>query len=113
MQSFIKTTPALALFAITGTVAFSNPITGGFAGSAGKERVEQVAGLVAPVWPDAAGMNVEIIFTLTQTAAGEATAFIRLLDEKCPVTLVYHSATGFQLFLWCGKIYTRKTRCKK
>ena len=97
LQSSIKILLIIALTALAGTVAFSNTLIGGFAGSVNKERIEQVAGLVAPVWEDVIGMNVEVVFTLTQTAVGEATAVIRLLDEKRPLTLVFHSTAGFQL----------------
>jgi hypothetical protein len=84
------------LVALAGVVARSETLVGGFAGSTGRERVECVAGFVAPVWQEGAGTFLEVRGTFVQTEAGEGSAVVRLLDEKCPLTLVWHGTTGFQ-----------------
>jgi len=61
------------------------------------ERVEVVAGTTAPAWIESAGAFIEVNATLVQTAAGEASAFFRLLDTERPLIIAWHTATGFQL----------------
>jgi hypothetical protein len=76
--------------------ARADALVGGFAGSAGRERVEQVAGFASPVWQEE-GTFLEVGGTFVQTEAGEGSVFVRLLDVDRPLILVWHSAAGFQL----------------
>ena len=87
----------LALATIAGTVAFAKIFVGGGAGSEGCERVELVAGEALPVMIDDTGTYVDIRATIRQTALGEGTVFVRLLDEKRPLVLAWHSVAGFQI----------------
>jgi len=80
----------LALFAamaIAGTVAFAQH----------GERVEDVAEMPTPAWSESAGIYIDVSGTFIQTAPGEGSVFIRLLDEARPLILAWHGATGFQL----------------
>ena len=88
------------LFAFTvlaGMAARGNTLPNGFAGTNQAERVETVAGITAPAWGVETGNYVEITGTFAQSAQGEVSAFIRLLDEKSPLILSWHGSAGFQL----------------
>jgi hypothetical protein len=86
-----------AIAVILGTTAMADTLTGGFSGTAGVERVERVASLLPPVWREGAGFRLVVSGTFTQTENGEGSVVIRLLDDEKPLTLTWHSATGFQL----------------
>ena len=92
-----RATLTLALAVVAGTTAHSAILTGGFAGTGAGERIEQVAGFVAPVWREETGTRVEVSGTFVQHEIGEGSVFIRMLEEACPLALVWHGAAGFQL----------------
>ena len=86
-----------AVLALAGTALSANVLVGGFTGTNHMEIVENVAGMVAPEWIEGAVTHIEITGTFIQFEPGEASVFIRLLDEPFPLSLVWHGAEGFQL----------------
>ena len=87
-----------AALAFMGTVARASVIhVGGFAGTGYGERVEQVEPLALPAWLEEFGTRLEISGTFIQTATGEGSVVVRLLDNERPLVVAWHGATGFQL----------------
>jgi len=87
-----------AALAFAGTMAWANVIhVGGFAGNGVGERVEQVEPLALSAWREEFGTRLEITGTFVQTATGEGSVVVRLLDNNRPLIVAWHGATGFQL----------------
>jgi hypothetical protein len=89
---------ALAVSAVSaGMAALAGAVTGGFAGSAGREQAGEVAGSLPPAWQERAGSFVEARGRFVQAGPGAASAFVRLFDAGRPLALLWEGASGFQV----------------
>lgn len=93
---FFLVTATLFVSTPAGTFAKAETVVGGFSGTTGVERVEQVVSRQPPVWREGTGYRLVVSGCFIQTEVGEGSVFVRMFDEKRPLVLMWHGATGFQ-----------------